>query len=118
MGTLNIELSDNLNAFKPRAVIKGRASWYLDSSPDLLELRLFWYTSGKGDPDATIIDSIEFSKTLSGEGEFSFQLPDEPYSFSGKLISLSWALEFVSEPGSLVKELSFVVAPDGKEIVL
>ena len=45
-------------------------------------------------------------------------LPAGPYSFSGRLISLIWALELVAEPGNHVARVEITLGPDGQEVVL
>ena len=50
------------------------------------------------------------------EREFKFALPHDPYSFSGKLISVCWAIELIIEPGSHVQRCEIVMSPTGKEV--
>lgn len=45
-------------------------------------------------------------------------LPREPYSFSGTLISLVWAIELIIEPGAHVERREFVLSATGREVVL
>ena len=54
----------------------------------------------------------------TGNRPFRFQLPDAPYSFSGKLISLIWAIEAVAEGIKEAARYEFVLAPEGREIEL
>lgn len=49
---------------------------------------------------------------------FRFQLPEAPYSFSGKLISLAWALELIAYPSKEVVRREIVLAPGGSEVRL
>jgi hypothetical protein len=49
---------------------------------------------------------------------FQLSIPAEPYSFSGKLISLIWALEVVVEPAKEGDRLEITVSPNGDEISL
>jgi hypothetical protein len=61
--------------------------------------------------------------SLSNPGEnevrpFNIRLPEGPFSFSGKLISLVWAMEAVAEPGSRAERLEITVSPDRREILL
>lgn len=105
-------------AYAPGEEISGRISWEFDARPESVELRLFWYTSGKGDRDSAVIDSVEVENPPPcGEEAFRFQLPESPYSFSGKLISLVWALELVTEPEA-VERLDFILSPTGTELDL
>ena len=119
MDKLSITLHDDRTAFAPRETIRGVIKWNLDASPRRLDLSLFWYTSGKGTRDVGVVESQRFDEPGSrGSKEFSFTLPDGPYSFSGKLISLIWALELTCTPGSETVRKEIVVSPTGREILL
>ena len=77
------------------------------------------YTSGKGTSDIGIVTTQSFDHPVAiDERPFHFVAPPEPYSFSGKLISLLWALELVIEPDSVAERQEIVIAPQGKEILL
>ena len=83
------------------------------------KLRLFWFTRGKGTEDAAVVDTLRFETPQAEEARpFRFVLPEAPYSVSGKLISLVWALELVAEPSREVDRLELVVAPGGREVLL
>jgi hypothetical protein len=78
--------------------------WSLKITGDIsrwpIEVRLFWYTQGKGTRDVEVVDSLRVDNPEpSGHTRFSFQLPAGPYSFSGRLITLDWAIEAVALPG-------------------
>lgn len=95
------------------------ASWELDDDQELVELRMFWYTRGKGDTDMHIVETLPFARPQRRDSvRLGIQLPSAPYSFSGKLISLIWALELVAEPSHDASRLEFVMAPDEREILL
>jgi hypothetical protein len=55
---------------------------------------------------------------MVGDRSFSFRLPDGPYSFSGSLITLTWALELVALPNRTTERLDLVVAPTPVEVRL
>jgi hypothetical protein len=117
MSDLRIDLQQNRTAFGPGDVVAGRASWRTDTEPESAELRLFWYTQGKGTQDVEIVQGQMFHAPRSmDEREFTFALPHDPYSFSGKLISLSWAIELIVEPGSHVQRCEIVMSPTGREV--
>jgi len=117
MTWLRLELEDSRNAFRPGETLAGTATWELEQ-PSPLELRLFWYTVGKGTEDVGVVETLPLPESAaSGSYEFRLQLPRGPYAFSGKLISLIWALELVAASGE-VERLDLTVAPTGKEIVL
>ena len=63
-------------------------------------MRLFWYTRGKGTEDVGLVDTVAFpNPQTTDQRTFRFALPEAPYSFSGKLISIIWAIELILEPG-------------------
>lgn len=119
MITLRIDLDDDRRWFLPGDTVTGKAVWRLAEPADAVELRLFWHTSGKGTEDVEIIDSLRTeAHGAAGERAFSFPLPLEPYSFSGSLITLSWALELVVLPDGQTERVELVVAPTPVEVRL
>ncbi|MCB0334631.1 MAG: hypothetical protein KDD55_14100, partial [Bdellovibrionales bacterium] len=99
--------------------VRGRAEWFLDSAPDEVEVTLFWHTSGKGTEDVEVVDSVAHAHPSSqGEMSFSFQLPAEPYSFSGTLITLAWAIEILTHSPDESFSETITVSPKDREIVL
>jgi hypothetical protein len=103
--------------YLPGESVAGRAQWSLMKSPQRMEIRLFWYTRGQGTQDAEVIDTITVDTLVfQGEREFTFSLPLIPYSFSGKLISLIWAVELVVEPGGKYCREELTFSPTGEEI--
>lgn len=116
---LELETRDGANAFLPGETVEGTASWHLDPPAETVELRLLWYTQGKGDQDVGVVTTLPFPEPAAKDRRsFSLQLPDGPYSFSGKLISLTWALELVAEPGSRASRVEITVSPTRREILL
>lgn len=105
--------------FRPGETLRVSALWALGAAPERLEARLFWYTRGKGTDDVGVVETrrIEGAEA-AGERTVAFTLPGEPWSFSGKLISLIWAVELVAEPGGRVARVEFSMSPDGREILL
>ncbi|HYG62217.1 MAG TPA: hypothetical protein VEL74_06525 [Thermoanaerobaculia bacterium] len=117
--SITIETTDGRRAFRPGDRIEGTASWYLEKEPRSVELRLFWYTQGKGTQDVEIVQGVPFDNPGAVDSRaFSVELPLAPYSFSGKLISLLWGLELVAEPGGETGRLEITVSPTGVEILL
>lgn len=119
MNSLKIETADGRTQFEPGDTLHVVAQWNLVERPDAMEIRLVWNTRGKGDPDIEIVDVVTISAppafdTYRGE----LQLPIEPYSFSGKLISLMWGLELVAIGSNESTRLDITIAPGGQEIVL
>lgn len=119
MEKLSITLNEDKAAFAPRETIRGTVRWNLDVGVRHLDLSLFWYTAGKGTRDVGVIETMQFDEPGAvGWRDFSFTLPEGPYSFSGKLISLIWALELTCSPGSESVRREIVVSPTGHEILL
>ena len=117
MTYMTIETEQGKNQFVPKDNVSGTVSWDLDRVPDSVGLRLFWYTRGKGDRDVGIVDSMSFPNPgIHDKRDFSFTLPAGPYSFSGRLISLIWALELVAKPMDLTERFPITVSPTGREV--
>lgn len=119
MSTLSITVRDNKKQFLPGDTITGAVAWQISQEVEALELRLIWFTSGKGTTDVSVENVQRFPQpALVGNSAFSFVLPSAPHSFSGNLISLTWALELVATRGDDATRWEFVMAPGGTEIVL
>lgn len=107
------------SSFRPGEQLSGKVVWDLEQAARAIEVRLFWYTSGKGDRDVEVVDRVRIeSPAVRGESAFRFPVPESPYSFSGKLISLAWALEAVVEPSMGTARVEITVSPTGSEIIL
>jgi hypothetical protein len=105
--------------FHPGETLAGSASWSLDAAPGAVEIRLFWYTEGRGTQDVGLVEKARFEQPQPSERrEFQFTLPDRPYSLSGKLISVRWAVEVVAEPSGEAQRFGFTLGSNGKEILL
>jgi hypothetical protein len=119
MEWMRIETRDGVNAFLPGETVEGTVGWHFDVPAKSVELRLLWYTEGKGDQDVTVVESLPLPNPERDEVRpFQIRLPAGPYSFSGRLISLVWALEAVAEPGSRAERLPVTVSPTRQEILL
>lgn len=119
MNTLRLQLRPERTTFEPGEEIAGDVWWQLDAPPRAMELRLFWFTRGKGTEDVGVAETVRFDHPQTDESRsFRFRLPAAPYSFSGQLITLSWALELVAEPSRDVARQEITVAPGGREVRL
>ena len=118
MTQLHIEILDNQTQFTPGSPIEGVLSWEFDNPPRSVELRLLWYTSGKGDRDSGIVYRETYENPMASDVQsFSFESPAGPYSFSGKLITLAWAIEVViQKQKKLFDRVDLVIAPGQTEI--
>ena len=119
MSQLKIAVRDDRVQFYPGDEIVAAAWWKLDRPPKSVEARLFWFTRGKGTQDVNIVETVRFDNPQIEEAKPArFRLPEAPYSFSGKLVSLIWALELVAEPGNESARVELTVSPTGQEILL
>jgi hypothetical protein len=119
MGWLQISTDGGKTGYLPGETVSGSVRWQFEQQAEGIDVRLFWYTQGKGTRDVGVSDSQRIkAPPLAGRESFSFVLPDAPYSFSGKLISLLWAVEAVVHPGDEAGIVEIVMSPDGGEIVL
>lgn len=100
----------------PGELVRGEVLWDLEVEPESVVLSLGWWTSGKGTRDEDIVDSVTWRAGRIGKESFSLQIPDGPYSFSGRLVSLEWALECTVKHGNAEALCSLVVSPHGAEI--
>lgn len=117
--TMRIEITNDRQWHLPGEEVSGRVVWSLDTPPEAVEMRLFWHTSGKGTQDVEIVWDLRIDDpATSGERSFSFALPLGPYSFSGSLITLEWALEFVALPSGETERVRLIVAPVPAELRL
>ncbi|MFO1052928.1 MAG: hypothetical protein U1F36_12000 [Planctomycetota bacterium] len=119
MNQLALAFDDDRRAFEPGATIRGRALWLCEQPPTSIEVRLFWRTQGKGDTDLEVVDVARIETTdAAGEQPFAISAPRRPWSFSGKLISLIWALEIVALPSEDSERFDITIAPQGREVIL
>jgi len=116
---IQVETVDGRTAFRPGDWIEGTVRWQLPKPPKTIELRLFWSTEGRGDQDLTVVETVPFeSPDAQDQRAFRIRTPEGPYSFSGRLITLNWALEAVAEPGDEAGSFFITVSPTGEEIQL
>jgi len=119
MNEIQIGLDGDQKDFQPGETLQGTATWGLQMLPQTVEVRLFWYTEGKGTVDVVVVGCVRFKNALAQASEqFKFQLPLSPYSFSGQLVSLFWGVEIIALPSGASERVHFQMSPKGKKIVL
>jgi len=103
--------------FAPGETLTGTASWEFDTPPEEAALQLVWSTRGKGTTDIEVVQTIPISHPQARDTlPFTIKLPNAPYTFSGQLVSLIWALELNIAGQSESAEI--IIAPGGKEVLL
>ncbi len=107
-------------SFRPGESVEGVAAWSLDAAPRSAEVRLFWFTEGKGTTDVGVIHTETFSAMHAQDARpFRFDLPEGPLSIDGRLVSVKWAIEFIADTGSeTVLRWDLVVSPTGRPLTL
>ena len=116
---MRLGLRDNRSTFLPGELLEGAVLWEGTEKPTLAEVRLLWFTRGKGTEDGEVVATEKFDNPQQGDTrQFSIRLPDAPYSFNGKLIALSWAVELFIEPGDHFQRVTFTMGPGGQEVRL
>ena len=116
---IQVETVDGATSFLPGDAVEGTVRWHLPEAPDAVELRLFWSTEGKGEQDLQVVETVPFAGPAAQDRRaFRIRLPEGPYSFSGTLITLGWALEAVALPGEQAGHLAITVSPTGEELRL
>lgn len=103
----------------PGARIEGEVEWRSASDYTELIVSVFWYTEGRGTEDIGVVaeERIAISGTDGGQ-RVVFTLPTSPWSFSGRLITLGWAVEANLEPRGPTSRVEFVMAPERTERTL
>ena len=109
---LHLHLNAPSNGFAPGAVLEGVAGWRQHEPPRKAAVRLFWYTDGKGTQDLGLADE----QILSGGGmdceeAFSLRVPEQPYSCSGMLVAIRWAVELLLNDGEEATRVNITVSP-------
>ena len=116
---MKITIDKDSRWYRPGETIKGTISWFSEDAVEATELNLCWYTEGKGTEDAAIIGTFSVSNPeRSDSRSFELTVPNGPYSFSGRLISLRWTLELIIHPSGESQRIDILVGPSAGEITL
>jgi hypothetical protein len=86
--------------FRPAEVVQGTVTIIPDSDVKCkhLYIRLEWHTEGRGTRYRQKVEEMDvFQGTLQANMprsfEFTFQLPEEPWSYEGHYINIVWGIE-------------------------
>ncbi|HVZ73148.1 MAG TPA: hypothetical protein VHJ20_12295 [Polyangia bacterium] len=116
---LEILLDEGRTSFEPGARLSGVAAWTAPSPPRALEVRLTWTSRSGAGRDVRIEQTLPLDAPSATERRpFAFTLPAEPYSFRGQLVSLTWSVELVAQPGDDTITVPIVVAPGAAPLEL
>jgi len=116
---LSVETTDGRTGFEPGDETEVELQWELDEPAKAVELRVVWNTAGKGTTDVQVVkvERIE-DPSLSERRRMKLTLPRSPYSYSGRLVSIVWALELVALPKEESARLEIVIGPGEREVSL
>ncbi|MEJ2746355.1 MAG: hypothetical protein P8183_00310 [Anaerolineae bacterium] len=111
--------------FRPAEYVQGSVTVIPDSEVKCkhVYVRLEWHTEGRGTQFRQKVEELDvFSGTLQTgmprSFEFSFQLPEEPWSYEGHYISIVWAIVVqldVPWGRDVKQEEVFLLTPDRGE---
>ncbi|GIW95378.1 MAG: hypothetical protein KatS3mg110_3419 [Pirellulaceae bacterium] len=115
-----VHLENDPPHYEPGDVMVAQVEWQLPAPPDYLQVALVWFTRGKGNTDHRVVERLRIDGPLESAGSkrLGIQLPVSPWSFSGRLISLLWAIEVTAYPSRTRTRCPFVMAPNREEIRL
>ena len=117
MGTLHLDLERT--SYRPGEDIAVDVEWRFEASTESLLVTLLWFTRGKGDEDIGITEQEEIvDPGRSGRRTVVFRAPSYPPSFSGTLITLTWAVEAADKESGAVARTDIVIGPEAVEIEL
>lgn len=119
MSELTLQLLEGRRAFHPGEELRGEAAWQVPHALAAVEVRLCWFTGGLATPEARCVEKVRFDRPAASERrQFSFRLPEAPYSFQGGLAALAWAVELVLIPSQRCTRILFTMGPGGEAILL
>ena len=94
MSEITLELDHPDATLTPGEAVRGRVRWRLHEPPRRVEVRVGWYTEGKGTPDWQTVQQERWEEVRAeDERSFNLPLPAGPHTYHGKLISILWAVE-------------------------
>lgn len=115
---ISISLEQQGSGFVPGDPVSAAIEWSLDEEPQSLDVRLVWNTSGRAKEHVCVAATTTIDAPgRSGRRRVQFRAPEGPYSFDGRLVSLTWAIEAVA--GELADaRTEIVIAPRGQAVLL
>lgn len=128
MSWIEIRLEGGKTAYRPGEEVVGKVAWSVEGDaagggeaapPERAEVHLVWFTRGVGNADSDVVAVVELPRPSASDWrEFRLRLPAGPYSVTGNLVSVAWAVEAVLEPGSRAERVEIVVSPTGRPVLL
>ena len=118
MNTISLKLDNGQQDYRPGDKLAGTTTWE-DEKPRRVEIRLFWFTMGVAPRQVGLVEQMIIDRPrLQNSSNFAFVLPPGPYSFIGRKIGLSWAVEIVLLPSKRHAAACFNLGPVGQPVFL
>jgi hypothetical protein len=119
MDKISIQLKDGKISYQPGEKLRGELEWNLTQEVNDITINIFWYTEGAGDQDSEIAVTETIKMPLKSDRQsFEIELPIAPYSYSGQITSLKWAIEASTLQEKVKDVKEFSMTPGNKEIIL
>jgi len=119
MSEMKIAVRKQPAEYAPGEEIAGGVQWQLGKPPESVEVRLLWHTTGRSYEDVGVVASVRFDDAQQDDTRsFQFTAPAAPYSFTGHVVTLAWAVEVVALPHKENARVDLVIAPGGHALVL
>lgn len=119
MDNITLFLKDGKITYRPGETIRGELLWDLSQEVQDITINIFWYTNGIGEQDSEIAVTEKISMPLQkGRQSFEIELPLAPYSYTGQITELQWAIEATTMKDKVKDVKEFSMTPDKREIVL
>ena len=119
MDKISIELKDGKTSYNPGEKIRGELEWELAQEVPEITINIFWYTEGIGEQDSELAKTEVIKAPLQNDRQnFEIDLPMAPYSYSGQITALKWAIEATAMKDKVKDVKEFSMAPGNREIIL
>src|SRR5262249_13116359 len=106
-------------AYRPGDTISGTLIRTADQPPQRILIRLFWFTSAIAQRQIGLIATKIINNPKPNDStNFEFQLPEGPWSFSGTITGLDWAIEAIMFPSRFHTRVPFSFGPMGQRTSL
>ncbi|MBI1206305.1 MAG: hypothetical protein GC191_03330 [Azospirillum sp.] len=114
----HIELTGGHTFLLPGDLLGGSVRWRLDERLREAAVQLIWFVRGKGGAEDRVVATIPFDAPGSVDDRvFELGLPAGPYSFSGRLFTLSWAVRLILD-GAVAAHQDIVLSPTRQPIAV
>ncbi|MEM6795916.1 MAG: hypothetical protein AAF725_18215 [Acidobacteriota bacterium] len=102
--------------YRPGETVEGAVRWSGGGAAQSLAISLLWFTEGKGTEDSAVVERRTVDAPgAEGTERFALELPAFPWSASGKLVSIVWAVEASLDPEGEIALARLISSPSAVE---